>query len=213
MTRRPRSSGRSGSSSTPKRPCGLSTSRRRRLPDHGGSPFQRPRLNQHANGSCEEKGRNQNSLHAMQCTCWHGTCILATKSLQALRLASDIESLPLPECLPLLLFSVERIQSILQVVCRQAIEELRTWTGSFEKIVEADSAKIQRQYGDFHGLRDKVLLFECPLVLHSSIQYIERCRQIGVSTWIPHDLHMTVRNSECYACREGECGCSQDGLG
>ena len=39
---------------------------------------------------------------------------------------------------------------------RQAIEELRTWTGSFEKIVEADSAKIQRQYGDFHGLRDKV---------------------------------------------------------
>lgn len=52
--------------------------------------------------------------------------------------------------------------------CRKELEELLSWKGSMEVILEVNSVKIQRQGGDFHGLRDKVMK------LHSEFERVSR---------------------------------------
>lgn len=52
--------------------------------------------------------------------------------------------------------------------CRKELEELLAWKGSMEVILEVNSVKIQRQGGDFHGLRDKVMK------LHTEFDRVQR---------------------------------------
>ena len=51
---------------------------------------------------------------------------------------------------------------------RKDVEELMNWRGSMEVILEVTSVKLQRQGGDFHGLRDKVLK------LHTEFERVHR---------------------------------------
>lgn len=52
--------------------------------------------------------------------------------------------------------------------CSSELGELGGWREGLEMIVEANSARIQRQVGDFHGLREKVMR------LHSEFERVRR---------------------------------------